>query len=151
MLPFSKSKPATGKKLEKKKVKALCKIKMMAKLIVDCRQHFDGYRFYQKLIGKVQRYFFRREELNFPKNFKFSKEKCVNCKQCIKSCPTGNLIMNDSDDLDWMINNNCILCFRCYNFCSKNAITLGKKVPKIDTCIRYKGPVKGLNISDIRK
>ena len=151
MLPFSLSKPASGKKLEKKKAKALKKIKKLAIKINEEQTYIEGRRFYQILGGRIQRYFFRKEEKKFPIYFKFIKENCVNCNLCVKNCPTKNLFFNDSEELDWMCKDNCILCFRCYNFCPNNAIAFGKKIKSPDKCVRYKGPIKGLKLSDITK
>ena len=45
MLPFSLSKPASGKKLEKKKAKALKKIKKLAIKINEEKSYIEGRRF----------------------------------------------------------------------------------------------------------
>jgi len=150
MLPFSLSKPAEGKKLVKIKYKATMKIKKIAAKIAVSEMYIEGKRFYQVLLGGLQRYVFRRSEKKMPKGFKFSKERCTKCKLCVRTCPTNNLSF-DADTLDLIRGDNCLLCFRCYNFCPTLAINFGKKIKNPENYKRYKGPVEKLNISEIRK
>ena len=151
MAPFCFSKPASGSKLDRKKYKAQVKIEKFVKAILHEKKMINGKCFYQILIGSMQRRMFRKAEKKLPGLFKFYKEKCVNCKLCVKSCPTGNLFFNEHGELDWLSRDTCILCFRCYNFCPQNAIAFGKKIKNPDKYVRYKGPVSDLKISDIKK
>lgn len=151
MLPFSFSKPASGKKLEKKKNKVIKKIKEMSRRITSDERYIEGKRFYQILLGKLQRTMFRRSEKKLPENFKFFKDRCVKCKICVNNCPTGCLTLEEEPELNLSRKGNCFLCFRCYNFCPENAINFGKRIGNPDKYIRYKGPVDNLKISDIKK
>ena len=148
--PFNFSKPAAGKKLERKKTKALKKIKMLAECIQEGKRKIVGTQFYY-WPGKIQRYFFNKGEKSFPKYFIFNKEKCVNCQLCVKNCPTENLFFDETGELNWTKNEKCIACVRCYNFCPKDAIFIGKKLKSDDKWVRFKGPLSKLNISDIKK
>ena len=151
MFPFSLSKPAEGKKLEKKKRKVSKKIKRMAEKIANNERYIEGRRFYQMLLGRIQRCMFLRGEEKIPKGFKFFKDRCTKCKLCVKTCPTNNLILDESKDLELIRKDNCILCFRCYNFCPSLAINFGKNIKDPNKYKRFTGPVENLKISDIRK
>jgi ferredoxin/menaquinone-dependent protoporphyrinogen IX oxidase len=136
MLPFSLSKPAKGKKLEKKKKKASKKIKFFAKRVYKNEEQIEGKKVYLKLLGHLQRHFFNKNEDKFSKYFKFFKDRCISCNLCIKNCPTENWYFDESNNLK--SHGKCILCFRCYNFCPKHAITFGKNVKNPDKCVRFK-------------
>ena len=149
MLPFSLSRPAEGNKLEKIKSKASNKIRQIAEKISNKEESLEGNRFYQVLLGGFQRSFFRRSEKKLLNKFKFSENRCMKCKLCVMTCPTGNLSL-DTDALDLKRGENCLLCFRCYNFCPGLAINYGKKIDNPEKYKRFTGPVKNLKISDIR-
>ena len=150
MLPFSLVRPAEGAKLEKIKIKVSGKIKKMAGKIQENQKYLEGERFYQRLLGNLQRAFFRRNEKKLPDNFKFSKDRCIKCKSCVNNCPTDNLTL-ELEDLDLKRKDKCMLCFRCYNFCPAFAINYGRKIKTPEKYGRYKGPVSNLKISDIKK
>ena len=151
IFPFSLSKPAEGVKLERKKNKVAKKIKKMAKKVVNNERYIEGRRFYQILLGRIQRSLFLFREKKYSKYFKFSKDRCTKCKLCVQTCPTENLVLDESKDLNLIRKNNCILCFRCYNFCPALAINFGKNIKDPTKYKRFTGPVKNLKISDIRK
>ncbi len=149
MFPFSLSKPATGKKLEKKKAKALKKIQKLAKCITDNKKYIEGTSLCLALPGRLQRHFFRKGEKKMPKKFKFFKERCVNCNLCIETCPVDNWSFDENGNLKSA--GKCILCFRCYNFCPSKAINFGKNIKNPEKYKRFKGPVANLKLSEIRK
>ena len=151
MFPFSLSKPAEGKKLERKKNKVVRKIKKMAKKIKDGDRYIEGRRFFQMLLGRIQRCMFLRGENKFHKSFKFIETRCTKCKLCVKTCPTENIVLDESDGLKLIRKNNCILCFRCYNFCPVLAINFGKNIKDPTKYKRFTGPVENMKISEIRK
>ena len=151
IFPFSLSKPAEGVKLKRKKIKVAKKIKRMAKKIVNNERYIEGRKFYQMLLGRLQRSLFLSREVKFSKGFKFSKDRCTKCKLCVQTCPTKSLKLDESKDLNLIRNDNCILCFRCYNFCPTLAINFGKNIKDPTKYKRFTGPVKDLKISDIRK
>lgn len=150
VLPFCLSKPAEGAKLEKIKAKVSNKIKEMARKISNGEEYFEGKRFYQVLMGGLQRSFFRRYEKKLPAKFNFTRERCIECKLCVSTCPTDNLIL-ETEALNLKRKDKCILCFRCYNFCPGLAINFGKKITNPEKYKRYLGPIDKLKLSDIRK
>ncbi len=147
MFPFSMVAPAKGKKLEKIKANVSRKIKNMAVKIRDEKKYIQGTNFVFSVIGHIQRYFFRRQMKKLCGLFKFFKERCTNCGLCVQTCPTENIYF-DSGDLKRK--DNCLLCFRCYNFCPKMAINFGKKIKDPEKYGRFRGPVSRLKIPDIR-
>ena len=44
------------------------------------------------------------------------KDKCINCRQCEKACPTRCISLPDID------NSNCLMCDRCRVVCKKDAV-----------------------------
>ena len=151
MFPFSFSRPARGKKLEKIKAKAAAKIKKMAGFIAEDREYFEGYRFYQQLLGKLQRSMFRKNEKKLPDKFQFLPGRCKKCGRCASECPAANLDFESGDPPKLTWGDHCMLCFRCYNFCPGLAINFGGKVTNPEKYRRFKGPVENLKIADIRK
>lgn len=153
MFPFAFSKPAQGEKLERKKRKIEKKLKRMAEKIGSGNKYLEGRRFYQILLGGLQRFFFRRGEDKLPQKFKFFSDRCIKCNLCVNSCPAKCIVLDDSNGgaLEMKRQGDCLLCFRCYNFCPKNAINYGGKIKDPDKYIRYKGPVKDFKLSEIRK
>ena len=152
MFPFSLFAPAHGKKLEKKKAKAIKKLKIIAKKITENIKYTEGTRFYQLLLGKLQRYYLRRGRQKFVDKFQFAKERCTKCKICVNTCPTNNIALEESEnEIALKRGNCCILCFRCYNFCPENAINFGGKIKNPDKYKRFTGPIKNMKLSDIRK
>ena len=149
MFPFSLSKPAEGKKLEKKKTKTLKKIQKLAKCITNNIEYIEGSSFYLALPGKLQRHFFRIGEKKMSKKFKFFRERCVHCNLCVKSCPVNNWSFDNEGNLK--NSEKCILCFRCYNFCPTKAINFGKNVKDPEKYKRFRGPIENMKLSDIRK
>lgn len=61
--------------------------------------------------------------LGFTYKLRFSEEKCVNCKHCVKQCPMGALSHQDGA-LSYEIY-NCITCHQCETSCPKQAISYG--------------------------
>ncbi|OOM77047.1 EFR1 family ferrodoxin [Clostridium sp. BL-8] len=64
---------------------------------------------------------------------------CISCGLCEKICPMKNIVLKDDTPI-WL--HKCEMCFRCLNYCPKNAIqfmknTEGKK--------RYKNNFVSLN------
>lgn len=149
MFPFSLSRPARGKKLRKRKEKAARKVVKMAWKIYEEKKYFEGKWIYQVILGHIQRIIFRKCEKNLAGNFKFLKEKCTRCRLCVENCPAKCITLDDSNGLVLKRDGECILCFRCYNFCPQNAIYFGKKIRNPEKYIRYKGPLEKICISDI--
>lgn len=58
-----------------------------------------------------------------PKPF-HATDSCTGCGLCARSCPLGNISMNDSRRPCW--GNDCALCLRCYHICPAAAVQYGK-------------------------
>ena len=61
-----------------------------------------------------------------PQNFRGKPfvENCINCKTCMRVCPTGSItIENEKFNIDL---NKCIFCGNCTFYCPCNAIKMGK-------------------------
>lgn len=52
------------------------------------------------------------------------KKNCINCKRCVKLCPTNNII-EEAGKIKFKSNNNCIYCLACIQWCPMQAINLG--------------------------
>ena len=84
-----------------------------------------GYCSYICPVGATQSFIhFIGAKLGFTYKLKYSKEKCVSCKLCVKDCPMGALQIKD-DKLDYNIH-DCITCNQCKHSCPKGAITFGR-------------------------
>lgn len=58
-----------------------------------------------------------------PKPF-HATDTCTRCGLCARSCPLGNISMNEDRHPCW--DNNCALCLRCYHICPAAAVQYGK-------------------------
>ncbi len=150
MLPFSQMRPESGAKLEKIRDKASAKIKAMAGRIAAAEQYLEGTRFDLRLLGSLMRLIFRIGEKRIPRKFKFIQERCSKCGFCQKTCPTDNIVL-DPELPDLKRKDNCIFCFRCYNFCPTLAIHFGGDIKHPERYLRFKGPVDGMRVQDIMK
>ena len=52
------------------------------------------------------------------------KKNCIHCKQCVKLCPTNNII-EEAGKIKFKSNNNCIYCLACIQWCPMQAINFG--------------------------
>ena len=70
----------------------------------------------------------------------FVDENCISCGLCEKICPVQNIRLKN-DKPTWT--HNCEMCFRCLNYCPKDAIQFGKSTIEKK---RYKNPF--IKVSD---
>jgi len=66
----------------------------------------------------------------------FADETCVKCKQCVNSCPMGNIHFENNKP---QFGKKCCACMRCYNLCPVGAIQLTKRTRNKTKFLRYKG------------
>ncbi|MHA2006388.1 MAG: nitroreductase family protein [Promethearchaeota archaeon] len=50
------------------------------------------------------------------------KDKCTNCKSCLKDCPTKNFSLDKNQKQVLFDNIRCIICGHCIGVCPENAI-----------------------------
>lgn len=53
-------------------------------------------------------------------------DNCIQCKKCVKSCPTNNIILKKKISFKL----NCMMCTRCIHHCPENAIMYKGKTVK---------------------
>jgi polyferredoxin len=63
-------------------------------------------------------------KLGFTYKLKYTKDKCISCKLCVKDCPMGALQFKE-DKLEYNIH-DCITCNQCKYSCPKGAISFGR-------------------------
>lgn len=61
--------------------------------------------------------------LGFTCKLRYAADRCVNCGQCVKNCPTGAL-HRDGQNLQYQIH-HCITCRQCASLCPQQAVTYG--------------------------
>ncbi len=71
------------------------------------------------------------------KNFSIAKDKCTNCKLCIRMCPTENISKDRQGNI--IFGSNCIMCVKCYNLCPKDAVLICKQSINNKKYKRFKG------------
>jgi len=78
-----------------------------------------------------------KEKLKVPKRFRtrmhnWSREKCIWCKLCERSCPTEAITI-DKNKKTYQVNlSKCIFCKVCEEVCPTDAINLSGKVVESD-------------------
>lgn len=50
-------------------------------------------------------------------------DNCISCKSCIKGCPSGCIVDDNSDY--YIINKHCLSCGKCKDSCPTNSIQYG--------------------------
>ena len=73
-----------------------------------------------------QRAYFGHKTREYSSKLKIDNDKCIGCGLCEKLCPMKNISIKDQKAVS---GDQCTMCYRCINKCSKQAITLlGKRV-----------------------
>lgn len=65
----------------------------------------------------------------------YATDECIACRQCARSCPAGNIVIENDRPV---FGSKCIACLRCLNLCPKKAITY-KGREKVQRRYRYPG------------
>ena len=108
---------------ERKKIEAAHdRLNLIIDDIIDCRDVFDtipGPFIWIK--SNIVRPFFNKFLIT-SKHFKHNKD-CIGCGNCVKSCPYGNIRLNDKNRPEW--GEECVQCMRCYHQCPTHAIHWG--------------------------
>lgn len=74
---------------------------------------------------------------------------CIRCRMCVKICPVENIELNSDNNIEY--HDHCVFCLKCYNFCPKLAINVGKKTADTEKYTRYRGPEKRPRVTLYRK
>ena len=120
------------------------RISRFVNYLVGDRSSRRGFNSFAHLLGSLQRVPYRRYYPNLQDDIAVNKEVCIDCGDCVRLCPVGNLYYA-GDTID--TKGNCILCTRCYNFCPVAAITYMKRPHLPERGEPYRGPVESFNPS----
>ena len=77
-------------------------------------------------LGRFIAWLFRIEQIAMRINgrfFKVDAEKCVLCRKCEKSCPVGNISIDEKGK--FRFGKHCIMCTRCSFHCPTDAFKIG--------------------------
>ena len=87
----------------------------------------EGLSFWAHLAGLFgQRLWFYNKTTGYTDKLKIDPSKCVGCGLCAKNCPTHNIEIKDGKAY---ASCQCTMCYRCVDFCPKQAVTLlGKRL-----------------------
>ena len=82
----------------------------------------EGLSFASHLAGLFgQRLWFYNKTTGYTDKLKIDPSKCIGCGLCAKNCPTQNIRIEDGKAV---ASNQCTMCYRCVDFCPKQAVTL---------------------------
>jgi len=70
---------------------------------------------------------------------KLKKSNCKNCYKCIRNCPVKSIRFSDNQVN--IINDECILCGRCFVVCPQNAKEIRNDIPVVKALIGTGSPV----------
>ena len=86
------------------------------------RYHKEGLSFASHLAGLFgQRLWFYNKTTGYTDKLKIDPSKCIGCGLCAKNCPTQNIRIEDGKAVS---SDQCTMCYRCVDFCPKQAVTL---------------------------
>lgn len=135
---FMTKKEYKGESVDKILNAAEVRVKRMADDIVDLRKDLEPIGFFRipfvglgnKILGSYVK--------SASKNMSVT-EKCIGCGLCVRSCPKGNITLEDGQA---NLHSNCIMCLRCIHICPRNAIYFkGRRIDQIQKPI-----IKNLNL-----
>ena len=82
----------------------------------------EGLSFTSHLAGLFgQRLWFYNKTTGYTDKLKIDPSKCIGCGLCAKNCPTQNIRIEDGKAV---ASAQCTMCYRCVDFCPKQAVTL---------------------------
>lgn len=136
ILPFTNDPAKISRYLKRNQQKCY----RFASIIMNGEKFFRGSNYLAYLSGYyLQRMFFKKNFYRFQNDIGFSDDRCTKCAKCVKMCPVNNL-KKDIKTGRMLTSGNCILCLRCYNFCSESAITYRGKPFNLNRGSPYRGP-----------
>ena len=107
--------------------KADLRVTQAAKQIREGNYPREGLSFAAHLAGLFgQRLWFYNKTTGYKDNVKIDPSKCIGCGICAKNCPTKNIRIENGKAV---ASAKCTMCYRCVDYCPKQAITLlGKTI-----------------------
>jgi len=103
-------------------VKADKRITEVAKQMREGNYPKEGLSFAAHLAGLFgQRLWFYNKTTGYTGKLKIDPSKCIGCGLCAKNCPTQNISIEDGKAV---ASAGCTMCYRCVDYCPKQAITL---------------------------
>lgn len=87
----------------------------------------EGLGFFYHMAGLFgQRLWFYGKTKTYKQEPNVDKDKCIGCGHCSALCPMKNITVHNGKAIS---HNQCTLCYRCFNHCPTQALTiLGKHV-----------------------
>ncbi len=120
------------------------RIERFADSIAKGKSYKRGFNYLAYLLGSMQRVPYRHYYSRLQDDIAVNKETCINCGDCVRFCPVGNLYyLHDSIETK----GTCILCNRCYDFCPVAAITYMKREHRPERGEPYRGPIEDFDPS----
>ena len=102
--------------------KADQRVTQAAKQIREGNYPGEGLSFAAHLAGLFgQRLWFYNKTTGYKDKLKIDPSKCIGCGICAKNCPTKNIRMENGKAV---ASAKCTMCYRCVDYCPKQAITL---------------------------
>ena len=97
--------------------------------VLKIGKEINQHKFNNNALMKKSRIYVIKKKFSwyFIKKFlgkKKIKENCIHCKQCIKLCPTNNIVEKEGI-IKFKSNNKCIYCLACIQWCPVQAISFG--------------------------
>lgn len=116
--------------------KAEQKISISVQLLKSGKPTKEGIGVLFHLAGFFgQRLYFGHKTKTYSDKLRVDEKKCIGCGKCEKLCPMNNIKIVDKKVVQ---NNQCTMCYRSINNCSKQAMTLlGKKVVEQSVIEKY--------------
>lgn len=98
--------------------------------VLKIGQEINQHKFNNNALMKKSRIYVIKKKFSwyFIKKFlgkKKIKGNCIHCKQCLKLCPTNNIVEKEGI-IKFKSNNKCIYCLACIQWCPVQAISFGK-------------------------
>ena len=98
------------------------KIEKIAADIKSGKYPKEGLSFFAHMAGLFgQRLWFYNKTTGYTDKLKIEPAKCVGCGLCSNNCPTKNIVIKGGKAV---ASGQCTMCYRCVDYCPKQAITL---------------------------
>jgi ferredoxin len=135
--PEMRTKIADAEQLERRKTKALPKLRTLIHKLAHGEKYIRGIGPYV-LPGIIIRRTLGRKIRECHKILSIDINKCTRCMLCVNSCPTQSIHY----DTTFTIEETCTACMRCYNLCPTGSILHQGHFADSQIYTRYRGPEK---------